>query len=103
MFMSVNEISTAILLVALGLGYIVCYLAQREEKTLKVLGYAIGTFMVALSILIILSNAILMSQGCRKMEAMSKQQMSRHKQMMMQKMMQQMPAAKEQAPAAIKK
>lgn len=49
-------IPEALLLMALGLGYIVCYLAQREEKALRTVGYFIGTFIIVLSALLIVVN-----------------------------------------------
>jgi len=59
---SVSSLTNAVLLVALGLGYVVCYLAEREEKFLRTLGYFIGTFMVALSMMIIITNILLFSR-----------------------------------------
>jgi hypothetical protein len=51
-------ITDAILLVALGLGYIVCYLANREEKTLRSAGYLIGVFIIFVSAMFIINNII---------------------------------------------
>lgn len=65
--MPFSDIHKATLLIALGLGYIVCYLAKREDKFLKTLGYLIGTFVIALSALIILANIILDARFCSKM------------------------------------
>jgi len=79
MFMPLTEINTTILLVVLGLGYIVCYLAQREDKTLRVLGFGIGSFMIGFSLLVILSNAILMNRSCRRMKVISHEMMMQKK------------------------
>lgn len=35
------------LLIALGMGYAVLYLAKREEKGMRLLGLAIGTMIIA--------------------------------------------------------
>jgi len=102
-----NEILTVVLLLTLGLGYIVFYLANREEKGLKLLGIGIGAFMIVFSILLILGNAVLLnmgSGGCAR-RGMSGKEMLMRKQMMMQKqMMQQMraPAGKALLPSAKK-
>lgn len=47
------------LLIALGFGYIVLYLAKREEKRMQFLGYIIGVTIITLS-LIYLVGYILM-------------------------------------------
>jgi len=91
MFMSLTEINTTILLVVLGLGYIVCYLAEREEKTLRILGFGIGAFMIGFSLMIILSNAVMMHRSCRRMKAISHEMMM-HKKMMMAPIPANMPA-----------
>ncbi len=65
--MPFSDIHKAVLLIALGLGYIVCYLAKREDKFLKTLGYLIGTFVMVLSALAILANIVLDARFCRKM------------------------------------
>ena len=72
-------ITEAILLVALGVGYMVCYLAKREEKTFKALGYLIGTFIIVLSALLILSSLLLAARFCNRM---GKGMMMPHKMMM---------------------
>ncbi len=81
--MTVMPAGELMLLLTLGLGYIVCYLANKAEKNLKALGYFIGTLIIALSGIMIIGNLFLGARICAKMGgAMS----SRHK------MMQSMPA-----------
>lgn len=55
------------LLATLGLGYIVCYLANREEKFLRTLGYSIGTFMIVISCILLLAKAASFAQLGSKM------------------------------------
>jgi hypothetical protein len=71
----------AALLVALGLGYIVIYLARREEKALKALGYTIGSVMIILSSIFIISSLVFGTQIYRKIGRM----------MLQRRMMMQMP------------
>lgn len=65
--MSFGGLTEAVLLVALGLGYIVCYLANREEKTLRTVGYCIGTFMMVLSALLITISVFFSARICNNM------------------------------------
>ena len=51
-------LSDAILLVALGIGYVVLYLAKREEKALQFTGYLIGGVIIVLSLIYILGNLL---------------------------------------------
>ncbi|MFA5118312.1 MAG: hypothetical protein WC695_05610 [Candidatus Omnitrophota bacterium] len=60
----------AVLLVALALGYIVCYFANQEEKTMKQIGVAIGVFVIILSFFLIVNNLFLMSKMCPSKNAM---------------------------------
>jgi ABC-type uncharacterized transport system permease subunit len=53
----ISRVSGTILLVALGLGYIVCYLANKETKFLRKLGFAIGAFIIVASSVLILAKA----------------------------------------------
>jgi uncharacterized membrane protein affecting hemolysin expression len=64
--MPFSDIHKAVLLIVLGLGYIVCYLAKKEDKFLKTLGYLIGTFLMALSALVILASMVLDARFYRK-------------------------------------
>jgi len=58
MGMSLGGTMEALLLVALGIGYMVLYLANREEKNLKAVGYFIGIFIIAVSGIIILNSLL---------------------------------------------
>ena len=53
------------LLIALALGYIVCYLANREEKALKNIGLAIGIFIIAASVLLVAAKFAWKMQACK--------------------------------------
>lgn len=46
----------ALLLIALGTGYLITALANKEGKNLKVLGYIIGIFVMVTSIILILNS-----------------------------------------------
>ena len=52
----------ALLLIALALGYIVLYLAKREEKGLQFLGYFLGTLVISVSALLIIRDLFI--GGC---------------------------------------
>lgn len=77
-----GSIADTLLLFALGIGYIVLYLARREEKGLRLVGYAIGGGIIVLALLYILSS--LLFGVCYKSNIMR-----HHRTMMQQKMMQQ--------------
>jgi len=47
------------LLIALGFGYIVLYLAKREEKKLQFLGYIIGVTIITLSLIYLVGYILL--------------------------------------------
>ena len=47
------------LLIALGVGYAVLYLSKREEKGMRLLGFAIGTLIIAAAITNLFSNLYL--------------------------------------------
>jgi len=68
MGMAFASSAEAILLVALALGYIVCYLANREEGNFRSAGYIIGVFIILLSIVLIFNNLISSARFYRKME-----------------------------------
>ena len=57
----------AIELIALGIGFIVCYLAKREEKALKAIGYVIGISIIALAGILVLDRLLMhYSRGFRR-------------------------------------
>jgi len=49
-----SGIKIGVLLIALGLGYIVWYLANREEKELRRAGQVIGTIIISVSLFLII-------------------------------------------------
>jgi len=48
----------ALLLIALGFGYIVLYLAKREDKRLQFLGYFLGAVIITLSLTYLVINVL---------------------------------------------
>jgi hypothetical protein len=60
-------ITEAIMLCALGIGYIVVYLARREEKGLQLFGYYIGGTIIVLSLIYIIVSVFLGLQYQRNM------------------------------------
>ncbi len=68
----------ALLLIAIGIGYIVIYFAKREEKELQFIGYAVGTLIIVLSFIFLIGNLWLQSKGCSGLgykKAMMKQRL----------------------------
>ena len=53
-----------LLLIALGMGYLVLVFAKKEEKALKSLGYLLGIFIIAVSIVFIIRNLWLYTRSC---------------------------------------
>ncbi len=88
--MIIGGVTDAILLAALGLGYIVCYLAKREDKGMQAIGYLIGTFIIVLSAILIINNLLTAGSICRKIGAMG--MMAPQHKMMRGQMMPAMPA-----------
>jgi len=82
-----SGLTEGVLLIALALGYIVCYLANREEKKLRFLGYLVGVFIIIFCAVTIISNAFFSARmygamcKMRKMGCMSKMGMMQHKMM----------------------
>lgn len=58
MFMPTG-MSSGLLLIALGIGYLVCAQASKEVKGLKTLGRIIGMVIIAISSVLIVSKLIL--------------------------------------------
>jgi len=54
LFFSKSDAAT--LLIALASGYIVCYLAKREEGYLRKLGFALGVFIIVATIVLLLGK-----------------------------------------------
>lgn len=78
----------ALLLIALALGYIVCALANKENKGLKLIGYIIGIIVMVMSAGLIIGKIKSSLPGC-----------SRAKYPMMNMPMMQQKMMREQAPA----
>jgi len=68
MGLSFTSSTEGILLMALALGYIVCYLANREEGNFRSAGFIIGVFIIFLSIILIFNNLISGIRFYRNME-----------------------------------
>lgn len=82
MMMPFSGMLDALMLVALAMGYVVLYLAKREDKALRTIGYIIGIFIIALSALLILVGLGFKARACGKMAGMSGMMPSRHGMMM---------------------
>lgn len=95
--MMTMNIPASTLLIALALGYIVCVLAKKEEKSFKTIGYIIGTFIIVVSSVLILSKLLLTAAICGKMDGMMSQQHWKMKHRIMKPDMQ--PGMMQQAPA----
>ncbi len=63
-------VTEAMLLIALALGYMVCYFASQEEKQLKSIGTIIGVFIIVLSFILILGNLFLNTNVCLRYNKM---------------------------------
>lgn len=60
-----SSLGKASLMITLGLGYIICYLASKSDKTLKKVGYAIGIFIIALSVISMIFTCVMTAKICR--------------------------------------
>ncbi len=60
MGLSVFSQGIATVLIALGLGYIVCNIAAKEKGALKLMGYLLGGVTVICSV-VLLANTLIMS------------------------------------------
>lgn len=89
--MMLGGLSEGILMIALALGYIVCYLANREEKNLRMAGLLIGGFVIAFSAIALVGNLLFTARVCGmgKMSRMGRMGMP----MMQHKMMPPAPPA----------
>jgi hypothetical protein len=79
--MTGSIIANAVLLVALALGYIVCYLANREEKSLRTGGYMVGVFIIIFSGILLVNNLLLSTRECMLMGKLG-MMMPQHRMMM---------------------
>lgn len=91
-------LTEAILMIGLSLGYIVLYLANREDKPMKLIGSVIGTFVIVISGILLLSNILINTVVVKRM-AGSGVMMPRHHMMMQQQ--KQMPP-QQATPAPVK-
>lgn len=57
-------ISEALLLICLGIGYIVIYLAKREERQLQLIGYIIGGVIIGLALFYQAANLWIQAKTC---------------------------------------
>lgn len=80
MGMPFSGLTETLLYFSLGIGYIVLYLAKREEKALQLIGYVIGTGIIVLALISIIGNLFLGFEYNRAA--------FRHKAMMKEPMMQ---------------
>lgn len=82
----------ALVLIALGFGYIVLSLAKREEKGLQFTGYLIGAVIIALATVYLLGNTWVQTQICYPKMRYYKGMMQQQR--MMQPLMPKAPARK---------
>jgi len=67
MFMPFGGIGEAIILLSLGMGYLVCFLAHKTEKNLKMVGYIIGIFIIVISTILFVRILALSLQMNKRM------------------------------------
>lgn len=79
--------SEAFFLIALGIGYIVLYLANREEKSLRTTGFLIGILIIGISGIHLLYSILLNAKICRSPKIMRPS----YHQMMLKEQIPQMP------------
>jgi hypothetical protein len=75
-------IADTLLLIALGVGYAVLYLTKREEKGMRLLGYTIGTLIIASAISYMFLNIILQDQLANARAYYSRRMMMQQPRMM---------------------
>lgn len=93
--MLIAGLNESLLLIALCMGYLVMYLAKREEKTLQFIGYIIGSVVIALAgICIIFSGWIQANIGYAKMRHHGPRQEMMQQRMMRPQMMPDAPMRK---------
>lgn len=91
--MPISGMSNAILLLALGVGYIVFYLANNKEgKTMKLLGNVIGAFIIVVAGTLVLTNILIGFTSMNVCPMSGKTyMMTKHHNMMMQQKQQAVP------------
>ncbi|MDD5596002.1 MAG: hypothetical protein PHY94_07170 [Candidatus Omnitrophica bacterium] len=67
----------ALFMMALALGYLVLYFANREEKDLRTLGYVIGVVIIIISSVAIIGKIVTRAKFCNMMKKCQKAQMMR--------------------------
>ncbi|MFA5362083.1 MAG: hypothetical protein WC335_02400 [Candidatus Omnitrophota bacterium] len=74
LFIGIGE---GLLLLSLGLGYIVLYLAQKQTHTLKFLGYCIALIIIIFSLSLLSKNLILsLTYNIKRINGLCEQQVS---------------------------
>lgn len=71
-------IPEALLLICLGIGYIVIYLAKREERQLQLVGYIIGSLIIGLSLIYQTANLWVQAKMCSSRMPYQKAMMMHH-------------------------
>ena len=57
----------ALFMIALALGYLVMYFANREEKDLRTLGFVIGIVIIVISSVSIIGKIVMRAKMCQMM------------------------------------
>ncbi|MCM8770412.1 MAG: hypothetical protein NC936_00890 [Candidatus Omnitrophica bacterium] len=68
-------------LIALGIGYIVCDLADKQKDFLKVGGYILGIIIIILSLLMLINTLITSFGLSRRLSSLGLQQMPQSRRM----------------------
>ncbi|MDD4900074.1 MAG: hypothetical protein PHT31_04205 [Candidatus Omnitrophica bacterium] len=67
----------ALFLIALALGYLVLYFANREEKDLRTLGIILGAVIIIISSVAIIGKIVMRAKVCQMMKKCQRSQMMR--------------------------
>ena len=65
----------ALFMIALALGYLVMYFANREEKNLRTLGFVIGIAIIVISSGAIIGKIVMRAKMCQMMKHCQKTEM----------------------------
>jgi len=92
----------AFVLIALGVGFIICVKAKKETGMLKPIGYCIGILIIVVSFISLISVAVAMLDMKRQSSMMGQQRgmMNRAERRPMPRAAQQMPPAPKQTEVA---